>query len=543
MKHLTDAEYKDLSRSEKIKYRLRRGLYHLKCFFDPSRVTDLEYLRMGKFKKIWYKIKRFFVSIPSKIGHFFVKVWNTIKKGVLAVKNEFVDIFTTFKEGSWQTKVSYFVMGFGNLARGQILRGVLFLLFELVFIGYMIIAGGHWLSKLTTLGTEAGQANVYDPATDSYIAAPGDDSFKILLYGLLTVIFIIALIYTWRVNVKQNKILDKIVKSGKKIKSGKEDLHSLVDDQFHKTMLALPLTGIMVFTVIPIIFMILVAFTNYDALHDGYSNLFTWVGLDNFNELFSWSSGTGKLSAAFGEILSWTLMWAFFATFTNYFLGMFVAIMINKRGIKLKKMWRGILVLTIAIPQFVSLLYVSKMFADNGLINGFLLDMGWINDPIPFWTDPTYARITVILINIWIGIPYLMLIATGILMNIPQDLYESSRIDGASVWQQYTRITLPYMLFVTGPYLLTSFIGNINNFNVIYLLTGGGPTNPNLLTSGGSAGDTDLLVTWLFNMTTGAETNYKLAAVIGIMIFLVVAVISLVVYNLIPSTRNEEDFQ
>ncbi len=136
-----------------------------------------------------------------------------------------------------------------------------------------------------------------------------------------------------------------------------------------------------------------------------------------------------------------------------------------------------------------------------------------------------------------------MLIATGILMNIPQDLYESSRIDGASVWQQYTRITLPYMLFVTGPYLLTSFIGNINNFNVIYLLTGGGPTNPNLLTSGGSAGDTDLLVTWLFNMTTGAETNYKLAAVIGIMIFLVVAVISLVVYNLIPSTRNEEDFQ
>ena len=148
----------------------------------------------------------------------------------------------------------------------------------------------------------------------------------------------------------------------------------------------------------------------------------------------------------------------------------------------------------------------------------------------------------VVLINIWIGIPYLMLIATGILMNIPQDLYESAKIDGANVWQQYTRITLPYMLFVTGPYLLTSFIGNINNFNVIYLLTGGGPTDPALLTSGGSAGSTDLLITWLFNITTGATSNYKLAAVIAIMIFLVVAILSLVVYNIMPSNRNERDF-
>ena len=99
------------------------------------------------------------------------------------------------------------------------------------------------------------------------------------------------------------------------------------------------------------------------------------------------------------------------------------------------------------------------------------------------------------------------------------------------------------MLFVTGPYLLTSFIGNINNFNVIYLLTGGGPTNPDLLTSGGSAGSTDLLITWLFNITTGAESNYKLASVIGIMIFVVVALLSLIVYNVMPSTKNEEDYQ
>lgn len=112
------------------------------------------------------------------------------------------------------------------------------------------------------------------------------------------------------------------------------------------------------------------------------------------------------------------------------------------------------------------------------------------------------------------------------------------------MFQQFTKITLPYMLFVTGPYLLTSFISNINNFNVIYLLTfGQAMDNPKLSTGGGGATDVDLLITWLFKITTGATSNYKLAAVIAIMIFVVVAALSLIVYNVMPSTRNEEDFQ
>ena len=150
---------------------------------------------------------------------------------------------------------------------------------------------------------------------------------------------------------------------------------------------------------------------------------------------------------------------------------------------------------------------------------------------------------TVILINIWIGIPYLMLITTGILMNIPADLYESAKIDGASGWQQYRKITLPYMLFVTGPYLLTSFTGNMNNFNVIYLLTAGAPTNAAASSASGSVGYTDLLITWLFKITMGAESKYYLASVIGILVFVVVALISLIVYNLLPSIKNEEDFR
>lgn len=512
-----------------------------------KRLTDMEYLKLNRFKKIIYSLAVFFCNIPYKFSELFKKIGLFFKNFGLKIKNEFVDIYNTFKYGDWKTRTSFFIMGFGSIARGQIFRGILFLLFQIIFILYMILYGGHYIGKLDNLGDTGaylGTVLVKDPFTGKMIETekmiPGDNSFKILLYGILSLIFVIALIYTWRVNVKQNKIAQDIIKSGKKLKSGKDDLRSLVDDQFHKTLLALPLLGIVVFTVLPIIFMILIAFTNYDATHTPPQNLFTWVGLDNFNLLFTWSNGSSAFAATFGEILAWTIMWAFFATFTNYFLGMFVAMMINKKGIRFKKLWRTILVLTIAVPQFISLLYVSKMFSTSGIINGLLRDLHIIDQPIDFWGNKNISRVLVIVINLWVGIPYLMLIATGILMNIPQDLYESAKIDGANAIQQYTKITLPYMLFITGPYLLTSFISNMNNFNVIYLLTGGAPSTGEMSQFNG--GYTDLLVTWLFKLTVD-NSNYKLAAVIGIMVFVVVAVISLIIYNVLPSTKNEEDYQ
>jgi len=508
-----------------------------------KRYSDLEYLRLSKGQKFLYKLASFFLAIPRGIGTFFLGIGRFFKKLGVGIGKEISDVVMTFVKGDWKTKTSYLVMGFGSIARGQMLRGLLFLLFEAVFIFYMVTAGGYWMSMLPSLG-KIGPHEEYNMVLDTHYTVYGDNSFKILLYGVLTLFFIVAFLYTWRLNIKQNKISEDILRSGKKLKSGKDDLRSLVDDQFHKTLLALPLIGILVFTVMPIVFMILVAFTNYDGSHNGYSNaLFTWVGLDNFKTIFSWDVGGVNYAATFGEVLTWTLIWAFFATFTNYFLGIFVAMMINKKGIRLKKVWRTILVLTIAIPQFISLLYVSKMFDINGLVNGALMSLHITDHAIDFWGTPWLARIMVIVINIWIGIPYLMLIATGILMNIPADLYESSRIDGASGWKQFTKITLPYMLFITGPYLLTSFTGNMNNFNVIYLLTGGRPTNPVASGAAGSVGYTDLLITWLFKITTGSDTKYYLASVVGILVFLVVALFTLIVYGLLPSVKNEEDFQ
>ena len=510
-----------------------------------KKYSDLEYLQLSKWKRFVYALVCGIFAIPTGICNFFKNIGLGIFGALVKVKDEFVDIFVTFRDGDWKTKVSYVIMGFGSIARGQILRGLLFLLMEVVFIVYMISGGAYWMSMLPTLGTQ-GPEKVYNPVLDVTTTVYHDNSFKILLYGVLTMFFIVGLIFTWRINIKQNKISEQILRSGKKLKSGKEDLRSLVDDNFHATLLALPLVGILVFTVMPIVFMILVAFTNYDSLNNGFTNnLFTWIGMDNFNTMLNWSNGNANYAATFGEILAWTLMWAFFATFTNYFLGMGVAMMINKKGIHLKKFWRTVLVMTIAVPQFISLMYVSKMFATNGIVNGFLLNWGWIEQPINFWGgEPWLARLMVIIINIWVGIPYLMLMVTGILMNIPADLYESARIDGAGPWKQFIKITLPYMLFVTGPYLLTQFTGNMNNFNVIYLLTGGAPTMTDVSGVLASPGHTDLLITWLFKMITTSEpAAYNLASVIGILVFIVVAVISLVIYNVMPSTKNEEDFQ
>lgn len=502
-------------------------------------LTVLEYQRLSFGQKFIYKTKMFFRGIPGWFKAKFTKLGLKIKDFGVSVWENIKDIGTTFKNGSWKTRVSYLIMGFGNFTHGQWLRGILFLLFEVAFIGYMAVWGGSWLGKFGTLGTVA-TIEEYDPILDVYTTVHVDNSFKILLYGLITIFFMIAFIYTWRLNVKQCRILDEITASGKKIKTSKEDIQSLADDEFHKTLLSLPVFGIVMFTILPIIFMILVGFTSYDYEADGYNNLFTWVGLENFNQMFTFGS---KLSLAFGEILAWTLIWAVFATFSNYFLGMFVAMMINKKGIKIKKFWRTILVMTIAIPQFISLLYVSNLFADNGIINATLMNWGWISQPISFWGNGTLAKIMVLVINIWVGIPYLMLITTGILMNIPQDLYESAQIDGANAFQQFCKITMPYMLFVTGPYLLTSFVSNINNFNVIYLLTQGGPANFAWGDVGGYiAGDTTILITWLFGITTGSEANYKMASVIGTMIFIVVSVLSLIVFTIMPSTRREEDF-
>ena len=152
-------------------------------------------------------------------------------------------------------------------------------------------------------------------------------------------------------------------------------------------------------------------------------------------------------------------------------------------------------------------------------------------------------RAMIILVNIWIGVPYTLLLCSGILMNIPQDYYEAATIDGASPARIFFAVTLPYMLQVTTPYLITQFVGNINNFNVIWLLTGGGPVDNVYYGGGSQAQSTDLLVTWLYRLTTAENPKYNAASVIGIVIFVISAVLSLITYNRSSAAKSEEAFQ
>ena len=146
------------------------------------------------------------------------------------------------------------------------------------------------------------------------------------------------------------------------------------------------------------------------------------------------------------------------------------------------------------------------------------------------------------MINIWVGVPYQMLIATGVLMNIPSDLMESAKIDGASPFQIFVSITMPYMLFVTGPSLITQFIGNINNFNVIYLLTQDVYFTTNQMLANSNAKEVDLLVTWLFRLTS-EQYNYKMASVIGCIVFVICAVFTLIAFRNMTKGDKEESFQ
>ncbi|NEW65355.1 ABC transporter permease subunit [Facklamia sp. 253] len=422
-------------------------------------------------------------------------------------------------------------MGVGHMMRRQVAKGIGLLLLQITFIYFMLTTGIENLRALPALG-ETDQVKVWNEAKQIYEYQAGDNSLIILLMGVLTLFVIVAIIGLWAAQLKHAYRLQLRQRAGKPINNLREDIRSLFNEKLHVTLMSLPMLGILAFNVVPLIFMISMAFTTYSK-ENNQLILFDWNGLTNFFRVLNLKGNIGK---QFWGVLQWTIIWAFFATFINYFLGMMLAMVINRKDTKMKGLWRFCFVLSIAVPQFVSLLIMKTMLQPQGAINVLLQNAGLIDGPLPFLTNAMWARITIIVINVWIGIPYTMLQVTGILKNIPEELYEAARMDGAGPVKIFFKITLPYMLFVTTPYLITQFVGNINNFNVIYLLSGGGPTYV-----GDTAGQTDLLVTWLYKLTVDQQ-YFNLGAVIGILTFVILTVITLVTYRNSKSYKNEEAF-
>ena len=485
------------------------------------------------FTKLFTKIKDFFVRLGLAIVSFFRNLPQNCKKLCVKIatgtRDWFLRYARIFREGDLGVRLSFLVMGSGHFARKQIAKGCTYLGIQLLFIFYMIFNGAGAVRGFFTLGTSF-TYDMTDLATGNTVAVAGDNSMLCLLFGVVAIMVIAAFCVMYFANIRsayesyENSVI------GKPLPTFKDDLRALFDNKFYIVLLVVALIGVVAFTVLPLIFMILIAFTNWDQVHSPTVG-FDWVGLSNFKSLL----GSTGLSTTFFPVLGWTLLWALCATFLNYFLGVALALLINKKDIKGQKVWRTFFVLTIAIPQFVSLLLMRSALGPDGPVMELLNRTGF-----NLFDNIHTARLIVILVNLWIGVPYSMLITSGILMNIPADLYESARIDGAGKMTMFRKITLPYIMFVTGPYLITQFIGNINNFNVIYLLTGGGPFG--LAGYGDGAGGTSLLVTWLYELTT-TNSNYKLASTLGILTFVVCSVVSLFTYRNSSASKNEEDFQ
>jgi ABC-type sugar transport system permease subunit len=245
------------------------------------------------------------------------------------------------------------------------------------------------------------------------------------------------------------------------------------------------------------------------------------IRLSNFRDFFVSPALQGPLV----RIIAWNFGFAFFSLLLNFALGLAIAILFNDRFFPLKKLIRSLLIIPYTVPALITILIWRGMLnPDLGVISHILKGLfGW--SP-PWFTDEWWAKIAILLVNLWLSYPYFMLICSGALQSISPDLYEAAKVDGASPWQQFRRITLPLLLVGVGPLLVASFTFNFNNFNLIYLFNAGGPPMAGTPTP---AGHTDLLISYVYNLAFSGSRgiNYGFASAITIIIFFIVGAITL----------------
>lgn len=445
---------------------------------------------------------------------FFQRVGNYFKNIPARFKN-------FFGNSGRETYASICLMGTGQMLNGQYVKGLLYLLAEVAFVAYFAVRGVGDIIGFFTLGTQK---------ADAWLGIEGDNSVIMLLWGIFAWFALVVLVALWVSNIKDaQKYAD--MRPFKTLPTFKDDLSSLLNKNFCKFILVLPLVGVGIFNVLPIVFMILIAFTNYggDIVPP---ELVDW-SLDSFKKLVA----LGELSQSFVKILGWNLLWAFASTFANYFMGLGLALLFNKKCVKGKAIWRAFPVLAYAMPGFITLLAFKFMFSNGGPINNMIVaDGGKIIDF--FGINSTWmSRGIGFFVNAWLSVPSIMLLATGILSNINADLYEAAKIDGASSWVQFKKITLPFVIFSTTPVLISQFIGNFNNFGVFFFLRSNVTSEGYFLAS-----DTDLLINWLYRMSID-KNYYSIGAAISLVIFIITSVLSLIVYVRSASYKKEDTFR
>ena len=391
--------------------------------------------------------------------------------------------------------------GGGQFYNKQWLKGLLYLIATVSFafaFGDLLNIG---LWGIVTLGKQI----------------PRDNSVFLLAEGILAIIILFFGVTLYWLNIRD------AYKNGQRrdlqlpVTSLRESCLNLVE-QGYPYVISGPAILLLIFAVIfPIMFSFALAFTNYDLYHSPPAHLFDWVGFKTFANIFTvdiWRS-------TFFDVLGWTVVWTLLASTLQITIGVFLAILVNQKDLKLKRFIRTMFVLPWAVPGFVTILVFAGMFNDSfGAINNDILAFFSIS-PIPWMTDALWTRVALILIQGWLGFPYIFIVTTGILQSIPEDLYEAAVIDGATSWDKFMNITLPVILTSMAPTLITQYTFNFNNFNIIYLFNGGGPATP-----GSTAGGTDILVSWIYKLTM-QSSQYALAAALTILLSVFVIAIAM----------------
>ena len=471
----------------------------------------------------------------ESLGRRFLSFWKGLPRRIAAsfrgTGERIVDLYETFldflSQTDWKVRLSFLIMGSGNIFYGQIAKGIVFFLVEAIFVLYMAFFGGNYIVGLITLGTKQ---------ADPWTGTPGDNSIVLMLMGLITILFTFVFLAVYVASIKSAQKARITRLKGERARSFMEDVASLSGKSFPIVALVVPFLGVVIFSVIPIVMMVIVAFTNYGGDIQVPTFLVDYVGIENFVTIFS----ATNIGDTFFKILGWNLVWAFLSTFLNYFLGLGLALLLSKKCVKGRAFWRAFPILAYAIPGFITLIAFKFMFSVGGPIN-YYVTSGHLHDNLTIdflGKDSTWtARLIGLFVNAWLTVPTTMLLATGILSNVQTDLYEAADIDGASKTRQFFDITLPYVVFATTPSLISQFIGNFNNFGTFYFLRGSIVSDGYFLSS-----DTDLLINWLYRLSIEKD-YYSIGAAVSLLIFLITSAISLLVYVRSGSYKKEDTYR
>jgi arabinogalactan oligomer / maltooligosaccharide transport system permease protein len=427
---------------------------------------------------------------------------------------------------------------------------------------------GHMALQQAVVGRIGGEFSLYSTPNfnvSEIVPFQGHISTIILLEGLIGVIlsFFFFIFMYWSIS---DAYKTAELKRLKKPHLGDRDYFKNVYEESFEYIVLSPALFVLAFiSIMPIVFGFVISFTDISG-NESMLDTFNWVGLTNFIALFNFETGLGaSFGRAFWRVLSWTIVWAIFSTFTVFFGGFIQALILNSEKVVFRKLWRTVLILPWAMPALLSQMVFSVMFNEFGFINTFLTDIGLYKilldlgmlgvpfseltgisrlfylgqDNIQWFTNPfnpTFVRTTLVVVNIWLGFPYFMALMTGVMTAIDRTLYEAADIDGATHFQKIKSITMPLVLYSTAPILIMTFSGNFNNFGVIYFITGGGPNAGHY--SRGFAGDTDILISWMYKLTVD-EAIFNMASVFSVLIFLFVG--SITAWNLSKTRAFQED--